>query len=81
MILSKGSGKALDKTQQSIQVNMLSKTGLEENHLKMININNNKITTHDTKQQKAIVIPIKMRKKLYMFIIPIIISLCFTDSG
>lgn len=81
MIVSKGSGMALDKTQQSMQVNILCKTGLEENHLKMININNNKITTHDTKQQKAIVIPIKMRKKLYMFIIPIIISLYFTDSG
>lgn len=72
MITSKGSGKALYKIQKSIQVNILCKIGLEENYLKMININNNKVMIHDTKQQKPIVIPIKIKKKSYMFI-PIII--------
>lgn len=80
MIISINSGKAFEKIQKSIQVNILCKTGLEENYLKMINIKSNEINNkHDTKQQKAIVIPIKIREKTQMSILSIIIQLCFID--
>lgn len=75
MIISVRSGKTFDKLQQSIQVNILCKIGLEENYLYMININNNKNNNkYNTKQQKGIIFPVKSGRRNTCSLFPLLFS-------